>query len=54
MRGDRPRHDDGIMRVRDNGTIAAEIPARALADEAPLYSREAQKLTAESADDASR
>ncbi len=33
---------DGIMRVRNNGTIAAEIPARALADEAPLYSREAK------------
>ena len=33
---------DGIMRVRSNGTIAAEIPAKALADEAPLYSREAQ------------
>jgi phosphoribosylformylglycinamidine synthase len=32
---------DGIMRVRNNGTIAAEIPAKALADEAPLYSREA-------------
>jgi phosphoribosylformylglycinamidine synthase II len=34
--------DDGMMRVRDNGSIAAEIPARALADEAPLYSREAK------------
>jgi phosphoribosylformylglycinamidine synthase len=33
---------DGIMRVRDNGAIAAEIPAKALADEAPLYSREAR------------
>jgi phosphoribosylformylglycinamidine synthase subunit PurL len=33
---------DGIMRVRNNGTIAAEIPAKALADEAPLYSREAR------------
>ena len=43
---------DGIMRVRNNGTIAAEIPAKALADEAPLYSREARKLTAESAEDA--
>src|SRR5881275_861784 len=43
---------DGIMRVRNNGTIAAEIPAKALADEAPLYSREAPKLTAESAEDA--
>jgi phosphoribosylformylglycinamidine synthase subunit PurL len=33
--------DDGIMRVRNNGSIAAEIPAKVLADEAPLYSREA-------------
>jgi phosphoribosylformylglycinamidine synthase len=43
---------DGIMRVRNNGTIAAEIPAKALADEAPLYSREARQLTAESAENA--
>src|SRR6201984_3738308 len=33
--------DDGMMRVRNNGTIAAEIPAKPLAEEAPLYSREA-------------
>jgi phosphoribosylformylglycinamidine synthase len=38
---------DGIMRVRDNGTVVAEIPAKALAEEAPLYSREARKRTAE-------
>jgi phosphoribosylformylglycinamidine (FGAM) synthase-like enzyme len=31
-----------MMRVRNNGDIAAEIPAKALADEAPLYSREAK------------
>jgi phosphoribosylformylglycinamidine synthase len=31
---------DGMMRVQNNGDIAAEIPAKALADEAPLYSRE--------------
>ena len=37
---------DGIMRVRNNGTIATEIPAKALADEAPLYSREAQSPAA--------
>jgi phosphoribosylformylglycinamidine synthase len=43
---------DGIMRVRNNGTIAAEIPAKALADDAPLYTRQARKLTAESAEDA--
>jgi len=34
--------DDGLMRVRNNGTIAAEISAKALADEAPLYSRKAK------------
>jgi phosphoribosylformylglycinamidine synthase subunit PurL len=38
--------DDGMMRVRDDGAIAAEIPAKALADEAPLYSREANPLAA--------
>jgi phosphoribosylformylglycinamidine synthase II len=43
---------DGIMRVRNNGAIAAEIPAKALADEAPLYSREARHGTAQSAEDA--
>src|SRR5205085_415796 len=36
--------DDGLMRVRNNGSIAAEIPARALADEAPLYSREVKSV----------
>ena len=35
--------DDGMMRVRNNGAIAAEIPAKPLAQEAPLYSREARK-----------
>jgi len=30
---------DGMMRVRNNGSIAAEIPAKPLAEEAPLYSR---------------
>src|SRR5213083_3315714 len=38
--------DDGMMRVRDNGATAAEIPAKALADEAPLYEREAQEPVA--------
>src|SRR6195256_2391544 len=42
--------DDGMMRVRNNGSIAAEIPAKPLADEAPLYSREARKGTAENAE----
>ncbi len=43
---------DGMMRVRNNGAIAAEIPAKALAEEAPLYSREAKKPTAEVVEDA--
>src|SRR5205823_4465301 len=30
---------DGMMRVRNNGNVAAEIPAKPLAEEAPLYSR---------------
>jgi len=38
--------DDGMMRVRNNGAISAEIPAKALADEAPLYSREAKPVAA--------
>jgi phosphoribosylformylglycinamidine synthase len=42
--------DDGMMRVRNNGSLAAEIPAKPLADEAPLYSREAKKPTADDAD----
>src|SRR5438093_489962 len=42
--------DDGMMRVRNNGAIAAEIPAKPLAEEAPLYSRQATKPTAESAE----
>jgi phosphoribosylformylglycinamidine synthase len=42
--------DDGMMRVRNNGSIAAEIPAKPLAEEAPLYDREAKKLTEDDAD----
>src|SRR5438309_1310761 len=37
---------DGMMRVRNNGTTSAEIPAKPLAEEAPLYSREARPPTA--------
>src|SRR5262249_39221811 len=44
--------DDGMMRVRNNDSIAAEIPAKPLAEEAPLYSREAKKPIAEFAEDA--
>ncbi len=35
--------DDGMMRVLNDGAVAAEIPAKPLADEAPLYSREAKR-----------
>ena len=35
--------DDGLMRVKDHGVTVAEIPARQLADEAPLYKREARR-----------
>src|SRR5213593_703746 len=38
---------DGMMRVRNDGTIAAEIPAKPLAQEALLYSRKARKPTTE-------
>nr|MBA3543251.1 phosphoribosylformylglycinamidine synthase II [Chthoniobacterales bacterium] len=44
--------DDGMMRVLNDGSIAAEIPAKPLADEAPLYSREARNGTAEDAESA--
>jgi phosphoribosylformylglycinamidine synthase len=30
---------DGVLRVKDHGQVVAEIPNRALADEAPLYDR---------------
>ncbi|PYL02147.1 MAG: phosphoribosylformylglycinamidine synthase subunit PurL [Verrucomicrobia bacterium] len=43
--------DDGMMRVRNNGSVAAEIPAKPLAEEAPLYEREAKKLTTDSTED---
>src|SRR4029077_9425825 len=41
--------DDGIMRVRNNGSVAAEIPAKPLAEEAPLYSGEAKSPSAAAA-----
>lgn len=34
-------NDDGLMRVKEGGRVVVEIPARALADEAPVYVREA-------------
>jgi phosphoribosylformylglycinamidine synthase II len=30
---------DGMLRVKENGTVVAEIPNRALTDEAPVYQR---------------
>ena len=30
---------DGFVRIKENGTVVAEIPAKALADEAPKYDR---------------
>src|SRR5256884_1629743 len=35
--------DTGHMVVRNNGTLAVEIPAKKLADEAPVYQREARE-----------
>ena len=35
--------DDGFMRVKDHGVTVAEIPAKQLADEAPVYKREARR-----------
>jgi len=43
--------DDGMMRVRNNGSVSAEIPAKPLAEEAPIYEREARKLTPDYMDD---
>ncbi len=39
--------DDGMMRVKVGAETVVEIPARQLADEAPLYSREAAEGTAD-------
>ncbi len=39
-------NDDGMMRVREGDSVAVEIPARQLADDAPLYSREAAEKRA--------
>ena len=37
--------DDGLMRVRERGTIVAEIPTGALTDDAPVYKRPMQMPT---------
>ncbi len=43
--------DDGMMRVKSGGRTVVEIPARQLADEAPLYAREAaEKIIADDAE----
>ena len=34
---------DGLLRVRDMGAVVAELPNKALADEAPLYDRPRQR-----------
>jgi phosphoribosylformylglycinamidine synthase len=43
--------DDGMMRVLNDGAVAAEIPAKPLADEAPIYERETQNGAAEIAEE---
>jgi phosphoribosylformylglycinamidine synthase subunit PurL len=35
--------DDGLMRVKDHGTVVAEIPNTALVDEAPIYDRPTER-----------
>src|SRR6201989_1236259 len=42
--------DDGMMRVRNNGSLAAEIPAKPLAEEPPSYSHNAQPPKIEGAE----
>jgi phosphoribosylformylglycinamidine synthase len=37
--------DDGQMRVRNGSDVVVDVPARALADDGPLYSREAAPFT---------
>ncbi len=34
---------DGMLRVKNKGKIVAEVPAKSLADEAPVYHRESRK-----------
>ena len=35
--------DDGLMRVKDNGRVVAEIPAKSLSEDAPVHHRKARK-----------
>ena len=39
--------DSGKLRVKDHGEVVAEIPSRALANEAPLYDRPHTQATCE-------
>ncbi len=34
---------DGMLRVKDGGVVVAEIPAKAIADEAPVYDRPSER-----------
>lgn len=44
--------DDGMMRVLNNGEVVAEIPAKQLADDAPIYSREVKPKVLDTKPDA--
>ncbi|HLA21709.1 MAG TPA: phosphoribosylformylglycinamidine synthase subunit PurL, partial [Pseudolabrys sp.] len=46
--------DDGLLRIRHQGRVAAEIPAQALADQAPVYDRPRAKPAAAPATAAAR
>src|SRR5205085_1277234 len=35
--------DNGFLRVKEHGRLVAEIPNRALTDEAPVYTRQMQE-----------
>jgi len=35
--------EDGLLRVKDKGVVVAEVPAKSLTDEAPIYQREAKE-----------
>ncbi|MGI9860440.1 phosphoribosylformylglycinamidine synthase subunit PurL [Moorella naiadis] len=35
--------DDGLMRIKENGLVVAEVPAQALTDQCPLYERERRR-----------
>jgi len=43
--------DDGMMRVRNGNDVVVNVPARSLADDGPLYSREAATFTSPAAPD---